>query len=182
MRDGKRDWLGLLLIILAGSLGIGVVLSAENGQIDERDALERLKTLEGFWRGEGGTIGGESNPVVHEFHVSAGGTVVLEIMDPEGEREVNIYYLDGDDLLMTHYCGGGNQPTLKLERDKASSDMLPFIFSTVTNLEDPAKDRHIHASKLVFVKPDRIESWWTVFKDGREAAVSKFLLERSQGS
>ena len=117
-------------------------------------------------------MGGESSAVVHEFHVSAGGSIVLEIMDPEGEREINVYHLVGDDLLLTHYCGGGNQPTLKLERDKANNDTLQFAFSTV--------DRHIHASRIVFVSPDRIESWWTIFKDGEEAAVSRFLLERSE--
>jgi hypothetical protein len=174
--------MNLFLIVVVGLFGIGVGPGAENHQLDARDALERLKTLEGIWRGAGGTIEGESSPVVHEFHVSSGGSVVLEIMDPEGEREVNIYYLDGDELLMTHYCGGGNQPTLRLERAKASGDLLPFVFSTVTNLEDPATDRHIHASKVVILAPNRMESWWTVFKKGKEAAVSRFLLERSQGS
>lgn len=72
----------------------------------------------------------------------------------------------------------GNQPTLKLERDKVENDMLQFAFATVTILQDPSKDRHIHASRIVFLNPDRIESWWTVFKDGKEAAVSRFLLER----
>jgi len=156
--------------------------AAENESAKEftvaQAALERLKKLEGTWKGEGGTLGGDPSPVVHEFHVSAGGTVVMEIMDPDGEREINVYYVDGDDLLLTHYCGGGNQPTLRLKPTKPGGSELSFDFSSVTNLENPARDRHIHAGKVVFAGPDRIESWWTVYKEGKELAVSKFVLQR----
>jgi hypothetical protein len=185
MRNTARGLQNLMVIGAVGLMATGMGLHAENAQKgsgrEAREVFDRLKQLEGIWRGEGGTPGGEASPVVHEFHVSAGGSVVLEIMDPEGEREINVYHLVGDDLLLTHYCGGGNQPTLKLERDRASNDMLRFTFSTATNLKDPSKDRHIHASKIVFLDPDRIESWWTVFKDGKETAVSRFRLARSEG-
>ena len=186
MLNAVQGLLSLVVIAAVGLMGAGVGPRAEGGieqkgpGLDVGEVFEGLKQLEGIWRGEGGTVGGESSPVVHEFHVSAGGSVVLEIMDPEGEREINVYHLVGDDLLLTHYCGGGNQPTLKLERDKANNDTLQFVFSTVTNLQDPSKDRHIHASRIVFLSPDRIESWWTIFKDGKETAVSRFLLERSE--
>jgi hypothetical protein len=159
----------------------GPGLEAHAAQRNTDDFLERLKQLEGTWRGEGGTLGGDSNSVVHEFRVTAGGSVVMEIMDPEGEREINMYHVDGTDVVMTHYCGGGSQPRLKLDHTKASSEVMPFTYFDATNLENPAADRHIHASRLVFVDANHIESWWTVFKDGKELAMSRFSLERTSG-
>jgi hypothetical protein len=55
--------------------------------------------------------------VVHEFRVQAGGTVMVEIMDPNGEQEVNVYRLDGEDLLMTHYCGGGSRTRVQRQAE-----------------------------------------------------------------
>ena len=103
----------------------------------------------------------------------------MEIMDPEGEREINMYHIHGTDVVMTHYCGGGNQPRLKLDHASASSESMPFVFLDATNLENPAEDRHIHAGKIVFVGANRLESWWTVYKEGREVAKSRFTLERA---
>jgi hypothetical protein len=103
----------------------------------------------------------------------------MEIMYPEGEREINMYHIDGNYVVMTHYCGGGSQPRLKLDQSNTSSELMFFDYFDATNLEDPAKDRHIHASRLVFVDINHIESWWKVFKEGKELAESKFDLERS---
>jgi hypothetical protein len=55
--------------------------------------FEQLKQLQGTWHGAGGVIGAESVPVEHVFSVAAGGSVVVEIIDPEGEREINVYHL-----------------------------------------------------------------------------------------
>jgi hypothetical protein len=170
----------MILLVLCWS---GSSLEAQAAQsevvLDADVILERLKQLEGTWHGEGGSLGGESSSVVHEFLVVAGDSVVMEIMDPEGEREINMYHVDGTDVVMTHYCGGGSQPRLKLDQTKASSESMPFVFLDATNLESPAEDRHIHASKIVFVGANGLESWWTVYKEGREIAKSKFALERT---
>jgi len=53
------------------------------------------------------------------------------------------------------------------------------VYFDATNLKNPTEDRHIHASRLVFVDEHHVESWWTVFKEGTELAKSRFNLERS---
>jgi hypothetical protein len=190
MSMNKISMIALLLVTLWAVTVFSVFSADEGKQVppgerdeqasDAKAVLERLKLLEGTWNGEGGTIGGQSSPVVHEFRVAAGGSVVMEMMDPEGEREVNMYHLDGDDLVMTHYCGGGSQPTLRLDRPTSDRDRLSFTFVRSSNLKNPAQDRHIHAGKLVFLGPDQLESWWTVYKGGKELAVSKFMLQRGR--
>jgi hypothetical protein len=167
----------LAALLLAGDAP-GAAEDPQEKALAARSVLDRLMSLDGTWHGEGGTVGGKTTSVTHEYHVMAGGTVLLEIMDPGGEREVNVYHLDGDDLLMTHYCGGGTQPTLRLERDSAGTDALAFRFARATNLPDPAL-RHVHGSTLVFLGSDQIESRWSFFRDGKETATSRFLLTRA---
>jgi hypothetical protein len=172
----------ILLTLWWSMAGFEIQAAQKEVVLDAESILERLKQLEGTWGGDGGTLGGDSNSVVHEFRVVAGGTVVMEIMDPEGEREINMYHVDGTDVVMTHYCGGGSQPRLKLDRSRASSETMSFVFFDATNLENPAEDRHIHAHRLVFVGANRMESWWTVYKEGGEVAKSRFTLERTPDS
>ena len=172
----------ILLALWWSGLGFEVQATQQEDTISAKAVFERLKQLEGTWRGEGGTLGGDSRSVVHEFRVAAGGSVMMEIMDPEGEREINIYHVDGTDVVMTHYCGGGSQPRLRLDRDGASSAAMSFKYYDATNLENPAEDRHIHAHRLVFLDANRMESWWTVYKKGVEVAKSRFTLRHTRNS
>ncbi len=53
--------------------------------------------------------------VVVDYRLSARGSVLLETWMPGTEAEsVSAYHLDKDRLIMTHYCGQGNQPRLVL--------------------------------------------------------------------
>jgi hypothetical protein len=162
---------GLTTVLL---LAAGSAPPAAAG-VDAKAAFERLKSLEGTWKSSGNPELGEST---HEFRVSAAGTVVMETMHPGSDHEmINMYHLDGDDLVMTHYCAGGNQPTMRLDRAGGTLDQLPFEFTGGTNL-DPAKDGHIHSGRLVFVSDGRLESWWTGWNEGKEMDTLKFVLER----
>lgn len=150
------------------------------------DVFDRLKGLEGTWQG---TASGGSEAeaqaevqVTHVFEASAAGTVVMETMNPESpdHEMINMYHLDGNELVLTHYCASGNQPTMKLAQP-ASVQELRFDFTGGTNL-DPAKDVHIHAAHLVLVDADTLESSWTGYKEGKEAGVRTFLLKRADQS
>jgi hypothetical protein len=68
---------------------------------------------------------------------------------------VSMYTVDGDNLLMTHYCMLGNQPQMKAD-PKSPANQLKFDFVGGTNL-DPTKDKHMHGATLTIVDPDHIE-------------------------
>jgi hypothetical protein len=151
--------------------------TGQAGESDAKAVFEQLKQLQGTWRGEGGVIGAETTPVEHVFSVAAGGSVVVEIMDPEDEREINVYHLVDDELLLMHFCGGANQPVLKLDTSSVKPGIFPFVLVGGTNF-DPSVDRHIHTSKLVVVGKAKIESWWTAEKAGMRVMESRFVLEK----
>lgn len=155
--------------------------------IDAQQAFDRLKTLAGSWHGvpegEGADAAEEADhdgKVHHEIVVSANGTVVKEIMGPGTPHEmINMYHLDGDDLVVTHYCSSGNQPMMRLDRKASSADDLVFLFDGGTNL-DPAKDVHIHAARIKIEGEDHVESMWTGYNQGREAGTMTFHLARER--
>ena len=167
----------LTLVLSWPDTGSGAKNTGQREGHEAKAVLELLKQLQGTWRGEGGVIGGELTQAMHEFSVAAGGSIVVEIMDPEGERELNVYHLVNDELLLTHFCGGANQPVLKLDTSRAEQDILLFVLAGGTNF-NPASDRHIHTSRLVLRGKSNIESRWTAEKAGTQVMESRFVFER----
>jgi hypothetical protein len=91
---------------------------------------------------------------------------------------INMYHLDGDDLMLTHYCAGGNQPSLRLAADQSSPETMVFEFAGGTNL-DPAVDEHIHGAQITMVDNDHVTSAWSGYKDGEKAGDMTAHLARS---
>lgn len=162
------------LSLVAVLIAVG---SAHAGDMDAAAAFEKIQGLEGTWTGEIATEGEhQGGEVNHVFRVSANGSVVQEVMNEGTEHEmINMYHLDGDDLLMTHYCAGGNQPRMKLAH--ASATELSFDYMDGTNL-DVSKDPHIHAGKMVFKEDGSMDSVWTGWNTGEAAHTMVFTLHR----
>jgi Tol biopolymer transport system component len=154
------------------------VIDAVRDEPTAVDAFRMLTQLEGRWLGSGGRLGAEPEETVHELTVAAGDSVVMEVMDPEGERELNVYHLVDGDLMLTHYCGAGNQPRLKLDLDRAAPGVLPFTLVDGSGF-DPDTDRHIHSARLIVRHGGHLESWWTAEKEGKLVMESRFVLERA---
>ena len=77
--------------------------------------FEQLKRLAGDWIGNA-----DHGDVKHEATISykvtsAGRTVQETIFAGTPHEMVTMYHLDGDALLLTHYCAIGNQPRMKAE-------------------------------------------------------------------
>jgi hypothetical protein len=113
------------------------------------------------------------------YKLIAAGSVVHETMFVGTPHEmVTVYHLDGDDLVLTHYCAMGNQPRMKAEKS-ADASKLVFKFAGGTNL-DPAKDGHMHDVTFTFVDPNHIQQEWTFYADGKPTKVEKFDLQRKK--
>jgi len=174
-------------IVLICALAILVSVPSAAAEVDARAVFERLKSLAGTWRGEAEGEGEEAEAeaerageVVHEIRVSAAGSVVMETMNPgTGHEMINMYHLDGQDVVLTHYCAGGNQPHMKLDRQRSTPDKLFFDFAGGTNL-DAAVDPHIHSAEITLVEQGELESAWTAYADGKQVAVMTFHLSRSK--
>jgi hypothetical protein len=159
-----RVGMSLLLVLAATAVAV---------ESDAQRSFDKLKTLAGSWQGKSNS----GQPVDVTFRVTSGGSAVLsEIMGEE--NMITMFHLDGDRLLLTHYCGTGNQPRMKAT---ASPDgkTLAFEFLDATNLGSPQAG-HMH--RVIFTFPDaehHTEEWFFV-QDGKETAHQRFNLERKK--
>ncbi len=184
--------LALTRALLVGALVLTVPVSvfgeeataetAAETSVDAAKVFKQLKSFEGTWKGsakgEGGDEMEESPGAVHEFRVASAGTVVMETMNQGTDHEmINMYHLDGDELRLTHYCAGDNQPHMKLDRDASTSDKLIFKFVGGTNL-DPAVDHHIHGVEISVKDENHIMSSWIGYGGGEQTGVMHFDLAR----
>ena len=94
-------------------LALALTATTAYAQTDAQKAFATLKTLPGTWEGTG-MEGRDSNMAVRvDFKVTAGGSAVMsEILGHEDM--ISMFHMDGDRLLLTHYCAVGNQPRMAL--------------------------------------------------------------------
>jgi len=153
-----------------------VALPASAGGVDAEAAFEMMKGLAGDWQG---TAAGEAGAEV-DYRVSGNGSVVMQTQFPGTEHEMtNMYALDGNGLVMTHYCASGNQPQLKLDPAASDEGELAFVFAGGTNL-DPEKDSHIHEAKIRIGEDGGLEEVWTGYNEGKAAHDMVFDLSRAE--
>jgi hypothetical protein len=138
--------------------------------------LDRLKALAGEWMAAEDNEMAKKGALVSRYVVSAGGTAVVETVFPGTPHEmVTVYHLDGDDLVLTHYCMEGNQP--RMRASKAGGARLDFAFDGGTNI-DPRRDRHMNSAWLELVGPDEIRNQWTEIAEGQPVFVARSHLVR----
>jgi len=132
-----------------------------DAQSDAKKAFDKLKTLAGSWEG---SIVGKTVQVT--IRVTAVGSAIMHDATGQsggpGNHEITMMYLEGDRLLMTHYCDAGNRQRLE---GKLSADGSSVEF----NLLDVAggsergfakrmvfrmADANTHVIELVYSMPD----------------------------
>ncbi len=174
---------GLAILLLIAALAA----APATAEISASEAFDGLKAMAGEWRGKAAGEGAEAEASAsehleahHRFRVSAAGTTVMEIMGPDTPHEmINMYHLDGDELVLTHYCASGNQPTMRLDRAASSGDHLVFDFTGGTNL-DAAVDVHIHSAEIRLLADGTVDSVWMGWQGGEPAGVMTFHLARAE--
>jgi hypothetical protein len=138
-------------------------------------AFDQLKALTGTWQAKSpdGKIAMKAS-----YEVYGNGTAVVETLSGMGEAAmVTVYYPDGSQVMLTHYCTMGNQPRMRTS-DAGSGKQLSFGFVDATNMKSPA-EAHMHALKITFADRDHFSQEWTMKKDGKDVADT-FTFERTK--
>lgn len=153
----------LLICLLAPA---AVVLAQDNStktaaQSDAKKAFEKLKTLAGSWEG---SIMGRTVQIM--IRVTAVGSAIMH--DATGQsggpdnHEITMIYLEGDRLLMTHYCDAGNRQRFegKLSADGSSVEfnLLDVAGGTergfAKRMVFTMTDANNHVIELIYSMPD----------------------------
>lgn len=141
-------------------------------ETDNQTSFHQLAGLEGKWVGKGS----QGQPIEVTFRMTAGGSALMSEIHGEGhENMITMFNMDGDRLIMTHYCGAGNQPRMKVASSDAKS--VSFEFFDGTNIAPGAG----HMQHVTFAQADathHTEDW--VFLDHGTEMKEFFTLERAK--
>jgi hypothetical protein len=158
-------------IVVAGLLGIALLLAAAGAaraQVTGPSAFEQIKRLEGEWEADwsGREYGGTTQPLRVRYQVTTGGTIVRETSMPGTPQEMTTqYYLDGPDLLVTHFCLFGNQPTMGLESSLSTSASYRFSLRRVTGLMGHGGCLYMVLEAIDFLSPTDLRTHWATYQE-----------------
>jgi hypothetical protein len=138
-------------------------------------SFDKLKTLVGQWEG---ALAGSTSKV--SYRLVSNGSVLEETMQngPE-DTMITIYHLDGDRLMVTHYCGAGNQPRMVAAPDTANPNVIAFKFLDVTNLSE-TQPGHMRDLVLTLVDKDHLTQQWTWHTPAKEEKMELFKFTRKK--
>jgi hypothetical protein len=166
----------ILLVTLLSTATASLGASKSESSISAKAAFDKLKSLAGEWQSTEGEKGkGQGMPIIYK--VTSNGSVLMETIGPGTEHEmVTLYHIDGDKLVLTHYCGLGNQPVMAMT-SKSTADAMDFDFSGGTNMKSK-KDMHMHALRIRFEGKDSVTTEWDLYQEGKKTGTTKFFLSR----
>jgi len=162
--------------IAACAVSLAATLAVAQDTRPAASAFDRFKALAGEWIDVDGT-GGAKGAVLATYRITGGGSAVVETLFPGARHEMTtVYHRDGNDMVLTHYCAGGNQPRMRARTVTANT--VAFEFDGGTNV-DPAKDSHMHEATIEFVSADEVRAAWRGWNQGKPAPHSPtFRLQR----
>jgi len=112
-----------------------------------------------------------------DYRVASGGSVVMATLFPNTDHEmITMFHMDGDDLVATHYCSGGNQPHMRFDAAASTADELRFAFVDGSNMKP--SDPHIHEGLVRIGGDGKLHEEWAGFAGGQKADVKVFDLTR----
>jgi len=136
-------------------------------QSDAQKAFEKLKTLTGSWQG---SVMGMS--VQTTIRVTSTGNAILHETTSSSRPDdpITMIYLDGDHLLLTHYCDTGNRPRME---GKLSPDGKSVEFSFLDNAGSTERGLMNHVLFTLIDANHHSEEWTYMLpanKSGRVGA------------
>jgi hypothetical protein len=148
---------------------------------DGQLAFDKLKTLAGSWVGQLTTFPQEPS-VEGKFAqfslrvTSLGNAFVHELsLSGRADHPVTMFYLDGDRLLLTHYCDAGNRPRMV---GKVSPDGKTVEFDFL-DLAGGNQYGHMHHAVFTFIDANHHLEDWTWMGPGDKPVRAHFDLQRT---
>ena len=183
--------LGFTLLVVLLSLSVAFAQSATTAAAptDAQKSFTQLKTLAGTWQatftldppvkemGNGSTaqvtlrVTSRGNAMVHEMH---------EFGKPDDpakyDHPVTMFYLDGDQLTLIHYCDAGNRPRMVAH---ASPDGKTIEFDFV-DLSGSNQHGHMHHGVFTIIDANHHTEDWTYMMPGDKPMHAHMDLKRIQ--
>ena len=150
---------------IAFSLSLLLAATAALSQTSAQKSFDQLKSLTGSWEGKNS----EGKALKVSFRDTAGGSALMSEIEGQGHEDmISMIHLDGANrLVMTHYCGAGNQPRMAATTSP-DGKTFTFDFFDGTNLASPDAG---HMRRVVFTIVDanhHTEDWTFAASPGKD--------------
>jgi hypothetical protein len=169
-----------LLVLL--SLCAVALAHTDGPKSDAQKSFDSLKALAGSWEGHVTTLPPqpdvEGKPAHLSLRVTSMGNAMVHEMTGDGRPDdpITMLYLEGDRLLLTHYCDAGNRPRMtgKLSPDGKT---VEFDFLDVSG---STQYGHMHHAAFTMIDPNHHTEDWTYMMPGDKPVHAHFDLQRTK--
>ena len=174
--------LRFVLFVVLISLSTAAFAQSVTQKSDAQKSFDRLKTLAGFWEGHVTTAPQEASIEGKLMQVSlrttSMGNALLHEMTGAGRPDdpITMLYLDGDRLLLTHYCDAGNRPRMT---GKMSPDGKTVEFEFL-DVAGSTQYGHMHHAVFTFLDANHHIEDWTYMQPGDKPVRAHFDLQRTK--
>lgn len=164
----KRTNLAVFTVLILAALSAAAQSAGQK-------SYEAMKSLTGQWEGKdqmGDAVG-------VSYRMTGGGSALMgEISTSKpghSEDMISMIHMDGDRLLLTHYCMAGNQPRMQATISPDGKS-ITFDFVDGTNITS-AQPGHMQRVIFTFTDATHHTEEWHFAMPGKEM-VEKFELEK----
>jgi hypothetical protein len=142
----------LRFLLSAALIGLSTLAFAQS---DAQKSFAQLKSLAGSWEG---TVDGK--PIQLSLRVTSMGNALIHEMKMAGRPDdpITMLYVDGDRLLLTHYCDAGNRPRMAATMTP-DGKTVDFHFLDVANFNSKQGGYMQHAVFTTLDANHHTEDW-----------------------
>ena len=139
-------------LLSAALIGLSMLAFAQS---DAQKSFDQLKSLAGSWEG---TVDGK--PMHVSLRVTSMGNAIVHEMGMAGRPDdpITMLYVDGDRLLLTHYCDAGNRPRMAATMTP-DGKTVDFHFLDVANFNSKQGGYMQHAAFTTLDANHHTEDW-----------------------
>jgi hypothetical protein len=173
----------MLCVVL---MSLSTVVFAES---DAQKSFDKIKTLAGSWQGPVTTEPKQPDwengkPLQVTMRVTSRGNALVHEMQEAGtaddptryDHPVTMFYLDGDRLLLTHYCDAGNRPRMAA-RVSPDGTKVEFDFIDVAG---NMQYGHMQHALFTIIDANHHTEEWTYMMPGDKPVRAHFDLQRTK--
>jgi hypothetical protein len=145
-------------------------------------SFDQIKNLAGSWEGRISTVPPQAEIdgklMQVSLRVTSMGNALVHEMTGDGrpDHPVTMVYLDGDRLLLTHYCDAGNRPRM-VGKTSPDGKTVEFDFLDVAG---GTQYGHMHHAVFTAVDANHHTEEWTYMQPGDKPVRAHVDLQRTK--
>src|SRR6266850_2649384 len=164
------------------------VKKSEAPKPEAQKSFDQLKTLAGTWEGSVTVTPPQadmdtSKPAHISLRETSRGNALVHEMQEAGtpldakryDHPVTMFYVDGDRLLLTHYCDAGNRPRMVARTSTGKKVEFDFL-----DLSGGNQYGHMYHAVFTAIDADHHIEDWTYMMPGDKPVYAHFDLQRTK--